>query len=234
MANVNYPTVQTLAPDGVTNTFTLTSTPDTDSLLLIWNGIVQKAGSDYTLAGQIVTMTLVPGATDALLAYYTAAPPSPTFSGSSGGIRFDPEVVSLALFILLGQAQFTFQSMDRKGKIWSNVNITDQPYFALIERGGEVVQNQAIGLTKHTLHFLVLVYIRADADQSPSAPVPATQLNAAWKAIEGIMNSVPLGERQTLGGIVNNAWINGPVMIDTGILDEQCALMIPIDVEVGV
>jgi hypothetical protein len=42
-----------------------------------------------------------------------------------------------------------------------------------------------------------------------------------------------MGERQTLGGIVNNAWINGEVMIDTGILDQQCALLIPVDVETG-
>ena len=48
------------------------------------------------------------------------------------------------------------------------------------------------------------------------------------------MNSSPIGERQTLGGIVNNAWIEGEVIMDTGILDQQLALMVPVSVECGI
>ena len=65
------------------------------------------------------------------------------------------------------------------------------------------------------------MYIRGDASLDPSAILPATQLNAVWKSIENILSSSPIGERQTLGGIVNNAWIEGEVMMDTGILDQQ-------------
>jgi hypothetical protein len=146
------------------------------------------------------------------------------------GIQFDPEKIAIALFNLLLTANFSFASSDRRGMVWSNVASAQQPYMALIERGGSGVQNQAIGLEKWTLHFLVLVYIRADADPQT---IPATQINAALKAIAEVMNGSPLGERQTLGGIVINAWINGEVVIDTGILDQQCALLIPISVECG-
>jgi hypothetical protein len=181
----------------------------------------------------LTTLTLigwVPAATDSLAVYYTTAYPPPAFASSGPGIGFDPELIATALFILLGRASYEFLSMNRRGNIWGNVAPADQPYLALIERGGTGVQNKAIGLEKWTLHFLVLVYIRADAQ--PSA-IPATPINAAWKAIASAMNSSPIGERQTLGGLVNNAWIGGQVMIDTGILDNQCVLLIPIDVETG-
>jgi hypothetical protein len=150
-----------------------------------------------------------------------------------GVIKFNPEAISIALFNLLSTIATYFQTMDRVGQIWTNVAPTDQPYLGLIERGGMVVQNSATGLTKHTLHYTVLVYIRGDASQSTNAVLPATQLNAIWLQIEQIMNYGPMGERQTLGGLVENAWIEGEVLMDAGILDQQLALMIPISVDCG-
>ena len=88
-----------------------------------------------------------------MIAYYSVQGSSP-LSGGPGGIRFDPEVIATALFILLGQIGYAFKTMDRKGQIWTNVNPADQPYIGLIERGGMVVQNSAIGLAKHTMHFV--------------------------------------------------------------------------------
>jgi hypothetical protein len=147
------------------------------------------------------------------------------------GIKFNPEAISAALFTLLSGANFAFASKDRRGKIWGNVDPADQPYMGLIQTGATGVQSTATGLEKWTLRYLVLVYIRADANPNV---IPATQINAALQAIAEAINSSPIGERQTLGGIVNNVWINGQCMIDTGILDQQCALLIPVDVELGV
>lgn len=148
----------------------------------------------------------------------------------SPGIEFKPETISIALFNLLLTANFTFQSSDRRGQIWSGVTPGQQPYLGLIEKGATGVQNSALGLEKWTLHYLCLVYLRADAN--PEA-IPATQINAALQAIAEAINSVPLGEKQTLGGLVLNTFINGEVFIDTGILDQQCAILVPIDVECG-
>lgn len=147
------------------------------------------------------------------------------------GIAFNPEAIATALFnLLVSQNAFTFNTTSRRGSIWSNVPPASQPYMALIERGAAGVQNSAIGLQKWTLRFLVLVYLRTDADP---ITIPATQINAALLAIANIMNSSPIGGKQTLGGLVNNAWIDGEVLIDTGIIDQQCALIIPISVECG-
>lgn len=228
---VAYPYAFDLLPDGIKTVFTLASAPDPNSLLVLWNGQVQRGS--YTLTGQTLSLSFTPMASDSLAVYYTAAY-NAALSGPPGGISFDPEVIANALFIRLGQISYAFKTMDRKGKIWTNVTPADQPYIGLIERGGMVVQNQAIGLTKHTLHFLILVYIRGDASQDPTAILPATLLNAVWKGIEQIMNSSPMGERQTLGGIVNNAWIEGEVVMDTGILDQQLALMVPVSIDCGI
>ena len=229
--SVAYPYAYDLSPDGVTTVFTLPSTPDPQSLLVLYNGQVQRG--TYTINGATLTLIgWVPQSSDSLAVYYTSQFSAP-LSGGPGGISFDPETIALALFVRLGQINYAFKTMDRRGKIWTNVAPADQPYIGLIERGGMVVQNTAIGLTKHTLHFIILVYIRGDESQNASAILPATLLNAVWKATETVLNSSPIGERQTLGGIVNNAWIEGEVIMDTGILDNQLALTIPVAVECG-
>ena len=150
---------------------------------------------------------------------------------------FDPEAISIALFNQLqtangaGGAQYAFTSTDRRGQIPENVPAANQPYLGLIELGMSQVENQAQGLEKWLFHFRVLVYIRADA--TPDT-IPATEINKAMKAIVQAMRSNPIGERQTLGGIVDNAWIEGQILIDTGVLDQQSALLIPIVVDCGI
>ncbi len=146
--------------------------------------------------------------------------------------QFDPEKIAVALFTLLSSiTSFTFVTFDRHGQLPINVPPPNQPYLGLVELGMSQVENQAQGLEKWLLHFRVLVYIRADA--TPST-IPATEINAALKAVVEIMRSSPMAERQTLGGIVDNAWIEGEILMDTGILDQQCALLIPIIVDCGI
>lgn len=154
-------------------------------------------------------------------------------------MKVSRETVSAALLTLLGATQFTipggspqtFQTVGRNAAIWSNVPAGDQPALQLIHSGEQVVQNTAYGLAKYALHFEVLIYARADA--SPNA-VADTMINAMLDAIDAQMQSTPPGERQTLGGIVYHAWIEGEILIDTGILDQQVAILIPIKVLSGI
>jgi hypothetical protein len=46
--------------DGVNQEFTLSKTPETGSLTLLLNGLMQWEGDDYTLAGGTITMTNAP------------------------------------------------------------------------------------------------------------------------------------------------------------------------------
>lgn len=229
MPSVGYPTSVDLTPDGATIVFTLPSTPDPASLLVLWNGQVQRGS--YSVSGNTLTLSgWVPLASDSLTVYYTATSVSP-ISGGSGGIAFNPEAIASALFILLGQANYAFASMDRRGHLPQNTVIANQPHLCLVEVSGKAVQDTAIGLTKWRLEFWVLVYIRVDANPST---VPASAWNAALQAIANVMESVPPGERQTLGGLVNNAWIDGEILFRGGIEDEQTSMKIPIIVETGI
>jgi len=61
--------------DGVNNTFTLANDPVDGSLMLFYNGVLQKpgAGNDYTISGNTITFTDPPPggcATDTLSAWY--------------------------------------------------------------------------------------------------------------------------------------------------------------------
>lgn len=146
-------------------------------------------------------------------------------------VAFKPETISAALFSVLQTSGFAFKKYERRGRLWTNVAPSDQPYLALIETGARAVQDSTIGLTNWTLHYLCLVYIRADANPS-SVIVPATQLNNALQALANAIDGT--GEKQSLGVGVNNCWIDGNVYMDTGIVDQQMALGIPISVEVGI
>jgi hypothetical protein len=145
------------------------------------------------------------------------------------------EAVAAALFTQLAGTKIggvsPFNTTGRRARIWSDLSPGDQPAMFLIHTGEQAVQNQAPGLTKWMLHFEVLIYARVDP--SPSS-TPDTFINAILDALDAQMQTTPPGERQTLGGVIYNAWIEGQIFIDTGILDQQIAILVPIRVMTGI
>jgi hypothetical protein len=70
-----------------------------------------------------------------------------------------------------------------------------------------------------TLEFDVFVYINSGLDPNVT---PDTQLNTLLDAIETTLGGYAInGMPQTLGGIVNSCWIEGPVHRAPGYLDGQ-------------
>jgi hypothetical protein len=57
-------TSQTITPDGTSSNFTLSQTSTTDSVLVNFNGVIQRPSTTYSVAGDIITFTTVPLATD--------------------------------------------------------------------------------------------------------------------------------------------------------------------------
>lgn len=149
------------------------------------------------------------------------------------------ETVAAALLTLLQPTQYTlpggqptlFQTVGRNVQTWGAIAVGDQPAMFIVHSGEQIVQSQAYGLSKYMLHFELVIYARADA--SPAA-VPDTLINAMLDAIDAQMQSAPKGERQTLGGVVYHAWIEGDVFIDSGILDQQIAMLVPVKVLTGI
>ncbi len=146
---------------------------------------------------------------------------------------FDPEAIEVALFAAIqsGVAGLGFKTVSRRPRTWSQTGNEGQPALFLAPLGGSITQEQPFGLSKYILHYMVLVYTRAD--EGSDTP-PQTLLNNCWKAVNGAIAAKPPGYKQTLGGLVENAWIEGEVPMGSGILDPQCALEIPIRALTGI
>lgn len=147
----------------------------------------------------------------------------------------NPEAIANALLAVLtsGTASISWaQTPSRAAKIWGSVSPANQPCMFVIGGGGALEQKVGYGVSRHVLHFTVLVYMRADES---SGSIPETQLNTVWTAIANAMLPSMPGRRQDLGvpNLVNNACIEGDWFMDSGILDAQQALLIPIKVYTG-
>lgn len=146
---------------------------------------------------------------------------------------FDPELIETRLFDKFKAAVqgLPFKVVSRQARNWATTGIEKQPAFYLVPLGGIITQEQPYGLSKYVLQYMVLVYTRAE--EGSDIP-PQTLLNGCWKAVNDALQGEPKGYPQTLGGLVENAWIEGEVPMGSGILDPQCALEIPIRAITGI
>ena len=128
------------------------------------------------------------------------------------------EQISVALLKLLQnnpQLSQLCTTITRQVKIWTEVTEAQRPWLMLFKGGPSTEfydqpQDRRIGLTKYIIRYNLWLYITAD----PSGQtLGETVVNNIADAIDAAMQTgttgVQAGERQTLGGIVNNAWIEG-------------------------
>jgi hypothetical protein len=161
------------------------------------------------------------------------------------------EPIAQALFGILAGA-YPWVTKSRQAKIWSN-SIPQPAMYLIAPSEGDHQEDMA--LTVYKLNYLCLVYFQADPapDGSVTHPYPDTVINAMIGAIEAKLGT-PTGERTIDMQIVGqqptipaghvvaptpvtnviNAWIDGRIDKDSGILDQQCAILIPITVLAGV
>ena len=161
------------------------------------------------------------------------------------------EPIAQALFTLLAGA-YPWATKSRQAKIWTSSD--PQPAMYQIAPG-EGDSQPEMALTEYRLNYLCLVYFKADPspDGSAAHPFPDTVINAILQAIESKLGT-PSGERvqnlQVVGQqpvvtpghavaptpVTNviNCWIEGRIDKDSGILDSQCAILIPIVVLCGI
>ena len=137
------------------------------------------------------------------------------------------ESISVALFNLIStnaSLDALVNSFTRVPRMWTDVGDAEKPQVLLFKGGPateeyEQPQNQRIGLTKNTVAYNLWLYVT-----SPYPPVEdvviETLLNNIADGFDQAMQSrinpdgtIVInglrGERQTLGGLVNNAWIDG-------------------------
>jgi len=149
------------------------------------------------------------------------------------------ETISNALLALLqnnGELAALLQqqgAITRVPKMWTEVSAADQPCLILF-KGGPAAENptqNTRGLTRWELEYNLWLYVRRDA---ADGTIGETVANNIADAVDAALESSPYGEAETLGGLVNNCYLEGPVYWDSGILDQQMVIMWKIKVITGI
>jgi hypothetical protein len=149
-------------------------------------------------------------------------------------MRTSRRSVTAALWTLL-DAAYPWAFADQRAQVPDDVMNFAQPAMFLTKVKESVVQSDRnFALTSYVLHYAVIIFVKASG--AVDAPTDTTEMliDDIIDAIDAALSSPRIGEPQTLGSIVSNAWIEGEVLIDPPVLFEQAAIFIPISVKVGV
>ncbi len=112
----------------------------------------------------------------------------------------------------------------RRVSLWSD--LPAQP--ALCQAEHDETITQTTGLPPRRV-FAASWLIYHDAGKDPTA-VPATQTNQILDAVQLLFPSDDPDHVQTLGGLVHHAYISGKVFKDSGDLDGQALIVVPIQI----
>lgn len=138
-------------------------------------------------------------------------------------MKFPREQVYAELFAL-GCKVTGILTKSRRVVLWTKVPPEQQPAFYQAQ-GREIAIAEVRGIpTKWELYPEWYVYVNAGSD--PNA-IPTSVINPIVDQIEDIFKPRPSGV-QTLGGLVSEARILGPVEVHDGGLEQQSIVIIPI------
>ena len=137
------------------------------------------------------------------------------------------EPIYAALFATLSSAA-SFVTASRRLRHWSDVGPAEQPAL-LVAQKSETAQRRKGLPPKWTLAVDVFVYVHAPDD----ATAPTSALNPLLDAIEAVLAPVDPTATQTLGGLVEHAWIAGKIETDEGVLGGQAVAIVPVEVLVS-
>src|SRR5579863_8684135 len=134
------------------------------------------------------------------------------------------EAIYSALFTAVSTAA-PFATIGRRLRHWSDVAAVEQPALFMVQKSETAHRTRGLP-PKWTLTVDLFVYVHAPDDVSP--PTPA--LNPLLDAIEAGLAPIGAADTQTLGGLVDHAWIAGKIETDEGVLGGQAVAIIPIEV----
>ncbi len=139
------------------------------------------------------------------------------------------EAIYSALFARVsGASGIVFSS--RKMDVLNSVQAANTPALFMAQRS-ELAKNSALGAPPiWTLNIELFLYVDVG---SGSDTVPASLLNPIIDAIESSLSTTNPSGRQTLGGLVQFARINGEVRIVENTLSTEAAAIIPVEIIVN-
>lgn len=139
------------------------------------------------------------------------------------------EQVSQALFNLI-DGVISFQTSSRRMKQWDDIANVLKPALYLTEQKEHHVRAESQAPVVRTITYEAYIFI---ATTDPNA-VPMTQLNNILDLIDpavgGVLKPDAMTNRQTLGGLVWDCFIDGEIDKVPGDFDGQGVAIIPIRV----
>lgn len=116
-----------------------------------------------------------------------------------------------------------FAETGRKVKHWDDC----ENFPALfMEQGPETVTKVGRGLPQsYTMSAEIYIYVRNESNSTP-----APQVNALLDAVDAALKPTTPDGRVTLGGLVHDAWIEGQIARDEGVLGAIGVAVVPLKV----
>jgi hypothetical protein len=148
-------------------------------------------------------------------------------------MRVPRRQISQALFAQLRTA-YNWARSERGTEIWSNVAPVDQPFLGLLCPREAASEPQAWGLTRWERFYFAMIYMRRDQAPLEEGEYFSDLIDDLLDAIDKVLAGDLPGEANTLGGLVTQCTIEGDIMVDAGILDNQAVILVPIHVIVGI
>lgn len=141
------------------------------------------------------------------------------------------EQVSEALFDLL-KTSYVYPVASRRFLSWDNVGSSAKPALFMLEYEESHIRNRQPTPANRTLMVEVLIFISEGLDPNT---IPIIKLNSLIDAIDPVSGGVLkpddiLQNRQTLGGLVYDCYIEGTILKVPGDVDGQGMATIPIKI----
>lgn len=145
------------------------------------------------------------------------------------------EEVSLALFNLAGTATIAsapaFKFKSRKLVLWADCPLERRPALYMAERIQSYMGAERPVPAKRTWNYSFFIYTNAKnaTDTNPGSAILNPLLDALLAALAPTGADL-MQQRQTLGGLVNNAYVDGDVFFDPGDIDGDGMAIVPVKV----
>lgn len=147
------------------------------------------------------------------------------------------ETIFAALFALLEPLQASpptvsqpFVTVSRRLVPWTDCPAEIQPAVYQWQDDQDADQKQSWGETEWVCRAKWFIYVTNPDDSAPSSPA----MNALLDAVDNVLGTMPPGQTQTLGGLVNNCYIDGKVVFAENVLAQQSVIVVPITIVTGI
>lgn len=126
----------------------------------------------------------------------------------------------------------TWQTFTQHLKSFDDFPPEQQPAFTLY-RMHQIADQKTFGVTRWQWKAALIIFYRIDAYQCPQGQAfPEVLVDNFIDAVEQRFQTDPLNNRFTLGGLVYHCWIDGAIAFDSGIVDNQAIIVIPLTIVV--